>query len=1093
MNYEVGAKVFDDWVIVREIGSGASGTVWEIEKREADITISSALKVIHVPQDATMKRILRNDGMDELSITSFFQGVVDDLKEEIKIMVDMKGFPFIVNCEDYKIIKEPDKAEWDILIRMELLTPIQVYLLENSLSEADILRITKELVQALDLFESKGIIHRDIKPDNIFVDGYDHCKIGDFGIARICDKAIAELSKKGTENYMAPEVYHGKKYDQTVDIYSLGLVIYKMLNENRLPFYPREKNYTDWDMQQALIDRLGGKKKIPLPSKASPKFGQIVLKMCEHDPKERYQNAKDILDDLALVNASQDGILLVTNTSAGNKTVSQISQQMDSTQYKVFDSGKSAAGHNRSQVISESKNQEAEPVATAAEKTKDSDKRIKTDTSFTERREKSRTNTNDSQDNRNPASAKKINRKIIIQGIAIAGILFAFLFYFISTRQYQLNVTGGSGTGTLKAGKIVTVKADDNYGSTFVRWDVTGKIPLSEDELQKPEITFKMPRNEVDLKAVYENIVRKVIVNSGSGSGDFEVGKEVEIVAEEAAEGMKFVGWEVEDGSVALEHSDKMKTTFIMPDDDIEVSAVYQALSYNLSVEKGTGSGKYNFGSNVKVVAEEVSGASFKEWQVKSGELKLTEEEKKKSEITFKMPACDVELLGQFAVNQHKITVTGGTGSGNYAVGETVTITAEEPGTGMEFDGWEIENGSIRLEHADKMKTTFVMQDSEGEIAATYKPLSYNLSVEKGTGSGSYDFNSKVKIQAEEISGSTFKRWSVKSGELELTEEQVSAEELSFDMPACDIELTAQYDVNQHKVTVKGGTGSGNYGVGDKVSFTAEEAETGMEFKGWEVEEGNVSIRNPEKEQASITVPDEDVVINAIFEPIEYKVTVNEGNGTGVYTYGEQVKISAKDSMDDIPFSHWTIDKGNLSFADMNVNNILFEMPAEDVVITAHYTVPKFTLTVKNGTGSGKFEAGKKVTIQAEETDKSGHPFVEWKVTKGNLKLKNAKKTTIKFKMPSEKIEIEAVYATEEQSSAKAYSVVVFGGTGAGVYAEGDTVTITASEEPGKKFNCWFISQGKGQSVENDNATFSFSMPAADLIITAMYDIVEGN
>lgn len=274
MDYKVGTQVFNDWKIVREIGSGASGTVWELEKVDHEIATSSALKVVRVPQDPSLEKMLYNDGMDGISVTKFFQGVVDDLTDEIKIMNDMKGFPYIVNCEDYSVIKYPDELKWDILIRMELLTPIQAYIQSNALSEADVLKMSRELLQTLRLFESKGIIHRDIKPDNIFIDKFGNCKIGDFGIARICDKASANLSKKGTENYMAPEVFHGKEYDHTVDIYSLGLVLYKLLNNNRLPFYPENGAYSDWDMQQALIDRLSGRKELPLPNSASPEFGR---------------------------------------------------------------------------------------------------------------------------------------------------------------------------------------------------------------------------------------------------------------------------------------------------------------------------------------------------------------------------------------------------------------------------------------------------------------------------------------------------------------------------------------------------------------------------------------------------------------------------------------------------------------------------------------------------------------------------------------------------------------------------------------------------------------------------------------------------
>lgn len=330
MEYRVGEMVFNDWEIVREIGSGASGQVWEIVKKDHDISISSALKVIHVPKDPSLKRTLYGDGMDERSITTFFQDMVDDLTDEIKIMTDMKGFPHIVNCEDYKVIRYENEIQWDILIRMELLMPIQAYIQEHAISEADVLRMSRELVQTLELFESKGIIHRDIKPDNIFVDNYGNFKIGDFGIARICDKASADLSKKGTENYMAPEVFHGKDYDHTVDIYSLGLVLYKLLNNNRLPFYPETGSYSEWDMQQALIDRLSGKKELPPPCAASEEFGKIVLRMCAHDPAERYQNAKEILEDLEQITGSKENIAGMA-VAPETASVSSSSKSLDET------------------------------------------------------------------------------------------------------------------------------------------------------------------------------------------------------------------------------------------------------------------------------------------------------------------------------------------------------------------------------------------------------------------------------------------------------------------------------------------------------------------------------------------------------------------------------------------------------------------------------------------------------------------------------------------------------------------------------------------------------------------------------------------
>ena len=68
----------------------------------------------------------------------------------------------------------------------------------------------RELTSALIFCQKKGLIHRDIKPENIFVSEAGQFKLGDFGVARTVEKTTGGLSRKGTEKYMAPEVYLGK-------------------------------------------------------------------------------------------------------------------------------------------------------------------------------------------------------------------------------------------------------------------------------------------------------------------------------------------------------------------------------------------------------------------------------------------------------------------------------------------------------------------------------------------------------------------------------------------------------------------------------------------------------------------------------------------------------------------------------------------------------------------------------------------------------------------------------------------------------------------------------------------------------------------
>ena len=933
MEYRVGEMVFNDWEIVREIGSGASGQVWEIVKKDHDISISSALKVIHVPKDPSLKRTLYGDGMDERSITTFFQDMVDDLTDEIKIMTDMKGFPHIVNCEDYKVIRYENEIQWDILIRMELLMPIQAYIQEHAISEADVLRMSRELVQTLELFESKGIIHRDIKLDNIFVDNYGNFKIGDFGIARICDKASADLSKKGTENYMAPEVFHGKDYDHTVDIYSLGLVLYKLLNNNRLPFYPETGSYSEWDMQQALIDRLSGKKELPPPCAASEEFGKIVLRMCAHDPAERYQNAKEILADLEQITGSKEniaGMAVAPETASGSSSSKSLDETRAMFQKDVFIYDAETVKKTSKTNITGNSIGKSTTIGTTPPPEK-KEKKPETPPKKPEAKKEPK---------KEPVKEKKSDKKkVILQGLAGSAVAVAVLAYFLTNQTYTLAVEDGSGSGKYKGGQKVTVTAKDVDGSTFVKWEIDGKLSLTDEELSSQTISFKMPRHEIQLAALYD-------------------------------------------------------------------------------------------------------------------------------------------------VNSHQVIINNGSGSGEYNVGEEITIVADDPAAGSEFAGWDVEDGTVYLEHADKQKTSFEMPDDELEITATYKTLSYELQVENGQGGGTYEFGETARTTAQEKAGATFKGWVVKEGELELSEEEAASPELTISMPAADVVLAAEYDQNQHQVTINGGSGSGSYLVGETVTLVADEAGTGKEFTGWEVEEGAVSIQNANKQKASFEMPDGELVINAIFKDIDYKVSVNDGDGSGTYHYGDQVQVTAKDSNNGVPFSHWTIDKGTLEISDLTVQNLTFAMPAEEVAMTAHYAQEKFTLKVDGGKGSGMYDAGSTATITADETDASGVPFARWEVTEGSVTLENAESRETSFTMPSEKVSVKAVYEAGDR-----YSVMVFGGTGAGIYEEGEIVTVTATEEPGKKFNCWYISADGSETVENDNASFSFEMPATDLIITAMYDL----
>jgi SLAP domain-containing protein len=296
--YSLGDVVLGNWILSELIGEGSYGRVFKAEREEYGRLYQSAIKIITIPKSQSELRSAMADGMNEDSVATYFHTFVDELVDEISLMSKLKGNSNIVSYEDHTVVKRTDRVGWDIIIRMELLTPLPDYIRSVNLTKTDIIKMGISMCNALELCQKNKIVHRDIKPENIFVNDNGDFKLGDFGIARTIEKTTSGLSKKGTYTYMAPEIYRGEAYGLSVDIYSLGLVLYRLLNDNRSPFipdYPAQFTYHDQELARAK--RLNGEK-IPPPAHSYGKLSEIVLKACSFDPKDRYSSPILMRDEL---------------------------------------------------------------------------------------------------------------------------------------------------------------------------------------------------------------------------------------------------------------------------------------------------------------------------------------------------------------------------------------------------------------------------------------------------------------------------------------------------------------------------------------------------------------------------------------------------------------------------------------------------------------------------------------------------------------------------------------------------------------------------------------------------------------------------
>ncbi len=288
--YQIGEYVMGDWKICEKLGEGSFGKVWRIEREEFGGVYEAALKVISVPPSAAERSAIRSSGLTEAETDGYFRSMVEDFVKEISLMAELKGTSHIVSYEDHKVVPREDGSGWDILIRMELLTPLNVYLQQRKLDEEDVIRLGADICQALELCGKYGILHRDIKPENIFVSKNGDFKLGDFGIARTMAQTGSVMSRKGTCNYMAPEVYRGQRYEARADMYSLGLVLYQMMNQGRLPFFPVSPEAFNYSVVESAQERRLRGEPLPLPCDAKGRLAAVIAKATAFLPDDRFDS-----------------------------------------------------------------------------------------------------------------------------------------------------------------------------------------------------------------------------------------------------------------------------------------------------------------------------------------------------------------------------------------------------------------------------------------------------------------------------------------------------------------------------------------------------------------------------------------------------------------------------------------------------------------------------------------------------------------------------------------------------------------------------------------------------------------------------------
>jgi tRNA A-37 threonylcarbamoyl transferase component Bud32 len=258
------AKQFPQLEIIELLGQGGMGAVYKARQKQLDRVV--ALKIL--PPEV---------GEDKAFTERFMR--------EARSMAKL-NHPRIVSVFDF------GQTEEDLYyFIMEFVdgTDLRHVISAGGLSSKEALALVPQICEALQYAHEEGIVHRDVKPENILLDKKGRVKISDFGLAKLLDKPATAYTltaaghTMGTPHYMAPEqIEHPGQVDHRADIYSLGVVFYEMLT-GELPIGkfapPSEKVHVD------------------------VRLDNVVLRSLEKEPERRYQFASEVKTDVETINA----------------------------------------------------------------------------------------------------------------------------------------------------------------------------------------------------------------------------------------------------------------------------------------------------------------------------------------------------------------------------------------------------------------------------------------------------------------------------------------------------------------------------------------------------------------------------------------------------------------------------------------------------------------------------------------------------------------------------------------------------------------------------------------------------------------------
>lgn len=276
--------LFGAWTVSGMIGEGTDSRIYRLQCVSGETVSNAVLKAVHIESGKNISPELLSS-VGYASSLDYDDACLSVCRREAEAVMSLKGHPNVVKIYNYNIVPEPGSG-FTLMLLCEQLKPLSDGINAESGDEATVKKLGKDICAALEAYASAGYCHGEIKPENIYVDAKGNFKLGDFGFCRI----LKTVTQRGSAGYMAPEVYSGDRPSYSSDIYSLGLLMYKFMNHNRVPFLPRFPDPISFADREIAFDSRMRAQTMPEPDQASPAMARAILKACAYNPAERYQS-----------------------------------------------------------------------------------------------------------------------------------------------------------------------------------------------------------------------------------------------------------------------------------------------------------------------------------------------------------------------------------------------------------------------------------------------------------------------------------------------------------------------------------------------------------------------------------------------------------------------------------------------------------------------------------------------------------------------------------------------------------------------------------------------------------------------------------